>query len=214
MVSFICAYACVCLSVCVCVRACTHAAGGSGNPPRVFKHKPGLLVPSLWSKPCPGGDPTLEDCDILAHETHFRRGWGGGALCLNGRATHLHPQDRMEQDRTGASPKAGTGIAVGSGQLWSSRARKHLFLLSKPLSDTPGHFFMTAMPLGHPQEQGTAGLSRVPCVQPAGQLLAQPHAAVGASPPCCWRPGSGPGHCWTLPSDSQQCPILLLEAPA
>lgn len=126
--------------MCVCVRACTHAAGGSGNPPHVFKHKPGLLLPSLWSKPCPDGDPALEDCDFLAHETHFRRGWGGGALCLTGRATHLHPQDRTEQDRTGASPEADTGIAVGSGQLWSSRARKYLFLPSKPLSDTPEHF--------------------------------------------------------------------------
>lgn len=77
--------------VCMCVRACTHAAGGSGNPPHVFKHKPGLLLPSLGNKPCPDGDPTLEDCDFLAHETHFRRGRGGGALCLAGRATHLRP---------------------------------------------------------------------------------------------------------------------------
>lgn len=142
------------MRVCVCVRACTHAAGGSGNPPHVFKHKPGLLLPSLWSKPCPDGDPTLEDCDFLAHETHFRRGWGGGALCLTGRATHLRPQDRTEQDRTGASPEADTGIAVGSGQLWSSRARKYLFLPSKPLSDTPEHFSMTPMPLGQPSGAG------------------------------------------------------------
>lgn len=140
--------------VCVCVRACTHAAGGSGNPPHVFKHKPGLLLPSLWSKPCSDGDPTLEDCDFLAHETHFRRGRGGGALCLAGRATHLRPQDRTEQDRTGASPEAGTGIAVGSGQLWSSSARQQLFLLSKHHSDTPGHFSMTPMALGQPSGAG------------------------------------------------------------
>lgn len=90
-------HACVWVCVCVCVRACTHAAGGSGNPPHVFKHKPGLLLPSLWSKPCSDGDPTLEDCDFLAHETHLRRGRGGGALPR--RQGHTPPS--TGQDGTG-----------------------------------------------------------------------------------------------------------------
>lgn len=172
-----------CVWVCVCVRACTHAAGGSGNPPRVFKHKPGLLLPSLWSKPFPGGDPTLEDCDFLAHETHFRRGRGGGALCLASTATHLHPQDRMEQDRTfGSLPQSWHGYCSREWPavefkrketpfsplqppLWHSRAPLHATyaprsaLRSRGLPGSAGRRVSGQQPAPRPAPCGRRGLA-------------------------------------------------------
>lgn len=86
---------------------------------------------------------------------------GVAALCLAGRATHLRPQDRMEQDRMGASPEADTGIAVGSSQPWSSSARKHLFSSPNPSLTLQGTSSCHLCPLASPREQGTARLSSV-----------------------------------------------------
>lgn len=92
---------------------------------------------------------------------------------LAGPHISVHRTGRTERDRSGASPEAGMGIAVGSGQPWSSSARKRLFLLSKPLSDTPGHFSTTPTALGQPSGAGD-WQARQGAVCPASGLAPRP----------------------------------------
>lgn len=115
-----CVCECVCVRECVCTR--THAAGGSGNPPQMFKHKPGLLLTFLWIKPYTDGDPALEDCDFLAHESCSLKMPGRWCYLLSWKGHHAPPSTGQ-----GASPTADSGVAVGSDQLLVFRCEEMSF---------------------------------------------------------------------------------------
>ena len=146
----------------------------------------------------------LEDCDFLSRESRSlkRPGW---QCSLPRRQGHTPPS--TGRDGTGASLEADPDTAIGSDQPWCSSARKHLFFpLQTPLRHSGAPLHDTYAPRSALASRGLPGLSGVPLVQPAGRLLAQPRAAIGASPPCCRRQGSGSSRGRTLPPGSQWCP--------
>lgn len=175
-------------------RARTHAAGGSGNPPHMFNHKPGLLLPFLWSKPHPDGDPALEDCDFLPHESHSlkRMGWRCPLSPAGPRSSPEAAAEAPLKPPLDADPEAPLKLTWVSQQGVTSRGvqvQGNTFFIPAPnpsltLCGTSVRHLRT-----HAQ-QGTTGARWAPHVQPAGWLLAQPRAAIGAWPPCCWGPDS------------------------